>query len=328
MKLLDKNISPLGMGCWPIGGPFFEGDVPKGYSRTDDATSLRTLAAALDHGVTVFDTASVYGAGHAERLMGQALAKAQDALIITKIGIGFNEASKEITGAETDPATVIPAIERSMRRLNRECVDIVLLHLNDLPIAEAEPLFDAMETARQAGKLRAFGWSTDFPDRAKALARYDGAGAVEHAMHVFFAATALQETLHETGLTPLIRSPLAMGLLTGTKTPDTMLPDTDTRAHNTPWNDYFTDGRPTQSYLDRLSIVRDLLQTGGRSLTQGAICWLWGKSGRNIVLPGARTPEQIIENAGAMAFGPLPTDTMAEIERILPRPPEEPPRAR
>ena len=87
MDFLGTNISPLGMGCWPIGGAMFIGDQPAGYTTTDDAKSMRTLHAALDAGITLFDTAAAYGAGHAERLMADAFKGRHDVQIVTKIGI-------------------------------------------------------------------------------------------------------------------------------------------------------------------------------------------------------------------------------------------------
>ena len=117
MNFLDQEINPLGMGCWPIGGPMFSGDQPLGYSNSDDAESIRTIHAALAGGVTLFDTAAAYGAGHAERLLARALKDRPDALIVTKIGIAIDEETKQLTGDEVEPETVIPAIDRCLARL-------------------------------------------------------------------------------------------------------------------------------------------------------------------------------------------------------------------
>jgi len=83
MDILGKTFAPLGMGCWPIGGEMYRDGQTVGYSRSDDAESIRTIHAALDHGVTLFDTAAAYGTGHAEQLLAQAL-KGRDAIVVSR----------------------------------------------------------------------------------------------------------------------------------------------------------------------------------------------------------------------------------------------------
>ena len=323
MKFLGSEIAPLGMGCWPIGGPMFAGEQSVGYTNADDAESVRTIHAGLDAGITLFDTAAAYGAGHSERLLGQAL-KGREALVVTKIGIAIDEASKQITGAETAPETVIPAIDRSRARLDRDCIDLVLLHQNSLPVAEAELIFDQLDRARADGKIGAYGWSTDFTASVSAMAGRDGFVAVEHAMNLFVEAKNMQGLIDETGLVAMLRSPLAMGLLSGKYGADSVMPEGDIRA--TPlleWASYFQGGRVNPEMLGQLDAVRDLLTVGGRSLVQGALGWLWAKRADNIPIPGARTVEQIEGLAGALRFGPLPSDVMAQIEALIPRDPSD-----
>ena len=322
MKLLGTEVAPLGMGCWPIGGPFYAGDQPLGYSNVDDAESQCTIHAAWEGGIRLFDTAAVYGAGHAERLLGSALRNRADAIIVSKIGMGFDEESKRVLEDETNPASVLPAIERCLKRLQRDCVDVMLLHLNALPVEVAAPIFEEMEKARRAGKIRAFGWSTDFPSSAEAMAGMAGYLGVEHAMNVFIDAPSIQATVERNDLIAFIRSPLAMGILTGKFDQRSKLPSDDVRSTDAPWRDYFRDGRVTPKYLDRLAAVRELLRTGGRTLAQGALCWLMAKSDRNIPLPGARTVAQVRDNAGALAHGKLPEEIMDEIETLVQREPE------
>ena len=328
MNLLGQDIAPLGMGCWPIGGPFFRGEQPLGYANVEDGQSLRAIHAALDGGIRLFDTAAVYGAGHAERLLGKVLKNRPDALVITKIGIGFDETTKQLTGAEADADDVMPAIERCLVRLQRDRIDLLLLHLNDLPVIQAGPVFAAMDKARQAGKIRAFGWSTDFPDNASAMAGHEGFVAIEHAMNLFVDMPTMQATIEQHDLIALIRSPLAMGVLTGKYDEQTVLQTDDVRSTNEAWRDYFHNARIKPVYLEKLHAIRDLLQTGGRSLSQGALCWLMAKSPRNIPIPGARTAAQMEDNIGAVAHGRLPDDVMAEIETLIRRDPEGPARAR
>ncbi|WP_299852742.1 aldo/keto reductase [uncultured Roseovarius sp.] len=325
MKFLDTDISPLGMGCWPIGGAMFSGDQPLGYTNVDDDESIPTIHAALDAGITLFDTAPAYGAGHAERILCRALKKRPEALIATKFGTGIIEESKQITENEDDPASVLPAIERSLTRLGRDRIDVLILHLNSLPVPKAEALFDEVEKACAAGKVRSYGWSTDFSESAVAFADRPAFVAVEYAMNVLLDAPRMRRALRENNLIALIRSPLAMGLLGGNYGVGDVMRKDDIRATSNPRTDYFADGKVNPAYFAKLDTIRALLRTGGRTLAQGAIGWLWAQDGANIPIPGARTVEQIEGLAGALAFGALPDDVVAQIEALIEREPDDTP---
>lgn len=325
MNFLNQKINPLGMGCWPIGGPMFSGDQPLGYTNSDDAESIRTIHAALAGGITLFDTAAAYGAGHAERLLARALKKRPDALIVTKIGIAIDEETKQLTGDEVEPETVLPAIERCLARLERDRIDLLLLHQNGLPVPQAEAIFDEMDKAVAAGKVRAYGWSTDFSESAAAVSSRESFVAIEHAMNVLVSPPRIQQVVRDDALTALIRSPLAMGLLTGKYGAEALIPDTDIRGTSNPKTDYFINAKSNPQMLAQLDALRDLLTTDGRTLTQGAICWLWSKGDMNLPVPGARTVEQIEGLAGALAFGRLLDTTMMEIEALIEREPDSTP---
>ena len=227
-----------------------------------------------------------------------------------------------------DPQQIREGIEASRRRLGRDRIDLVLLHLNSLPVAQAEPVFDVLSDLRAANVVGAFGWSTDFPDRAAAFAERDGFVAVEHGLNVFFRADALLPVIEANRLLSINRSPLAMGLLGGRYGADSRLPREDVRGRSRDWMDYFKDGRVSDSHARRLQAVRDVLTADGRTLAQGALAWIWGRSERTLPVPGFRTPEQVRDLAGALAKGPLNPDQMLEVERLIDREPEGPPRER
>lgn len=325
MKFLDTYISPLGMGCWPIGGAMFFGDEPLGYTNVDDDESIRAIHAALDSGITLFDTAPAYGAGHAEQILARALKDRPKALIATKFGTGIIEESKQLTDNEDDPASVLPAIERSLERLGRDSIDVLILHLNSLSVPKAEALFDEVERACAAGKVRSYGWSTDFSESAGAFADRPAFVVVEHAMNVLLDAPRMRKTLVDNDLVGLIRSPLAMGLLGGNYGIGDAMRKDDIRATANPRTDYFANGQVNPAYFTKLDPIRELLTIGGRTLAQGALGWLWAQDGSNIPIPGARTVEQIEGLAGALAFGALPDDVMAQIETLIVREPDETP---
>lgn len=318
MNFLNNNIQALGLGCWPIGGEMYGADgTSLGYANANDKDSVNAISAALANGISLFDTAAAYGAGHSERLLGKALANNPDALIITKIGIAINEESKTLTGEEIEPSSVQPAIDRCLNRLQRDKIDLLLLHPNEISVEQAEPVFDEMDKARTDGKIAAYGWSTDMTNSAEAMSHRDGFAAVEYAMHVLMDAPAMQALTNDNNLHSLIRSPLAMGLLSGKYTLGSSLSPTDVRATNPGWAKYYIDGKPNPDYIKRFQAVRELLQSDGRTTVQGALAWLWGKSENNIPIPGARNVQQVEGLAGALALGPLSVSVMNEIEQLV-----------
>ncbi len=318
MKFLESETAPLGLGCWPIGGAMYAADGQSlGYTQSDDAESVRAIHAALANGITLFDTAAAYGAGHSERLLAKALKNRPDALVVTKIGIAIDEKSRTLLGEDRDPANVKTAIDACLTRLDRDVIDLLLLHPNETPIDAAAMLFSEMEKAMQQGKVRAFGWSTDFIANVDATKHLEGFKAVEHAMHVLMDAPDMQRLTKEQNLHALIRSPLAMGLLSGKYDINTSIPNGDVRATNQGWVQYYIDGKPNPAYMQLFDAIRELLQSNGRTVVQGALSWLWGKSDHNIPIPGARTVEQVEGLAKALSFGPLPSQIVSEIEGLV-----------
>ena len=193
---------------------------------------------------------------------------------------------------------------------------------------QAAAVFERLEAARAAGKVRAFGWSTDFPASAAAMADRPGFVAVQHAMNLFFAAASMLRVVEAHKLVSINRSPLAMGLLTGKFAANAPAPPNDVRQNSNDWLGYFKGGRAVPSYVTQLDAVRDLLRTDGRTLAQEALAWLWAKSDRTLPIPGFRGVAQVQENAGALDKGPLPDDVMRAIEAAIEREPEGAPRER
>ena len=324
---LQTDTPAMGLGCWAIGGPFFAGDRPVGWGTVDDAVSTRAIHAAVDCGIRLFDTAQAYGTGHSETVLGAALKNAPDVAIATKIGIGIDPATKQISFDAMGLDAIRDSLTASRKRLQRDRIDLVLLHINALPIDDAAPIFDMLDVLHRDGQIGGYGWSTDFPDRIRAFADRPGFVAAEHAMNVFFAAQHMVPATKAAGLTALIRSPLAMGILGGRYDARATFRD-EIRSGQDDWNDYFRDGKVNPDYLARLNAIREVLSSGGRSLAQGAIAWLWARSPNAMPIPGFRTPEQVTDLCGARDHGPLTAAQMDQIETLLDRPDEGPPRER
>ena len=312
-----REIPRLGMGCWAIGGPFYAGDVPLGWGEVDDAESLRAIARAVDLGIRFFDTASNYGAGHSEEIVGRAIGNRDDIVIATKFGHATDEKTRQATGAFADPAFIRASAETSLRRLRRERLDLLQFHLNDFPLEASDEVFETLERLKAEGKVDAFGWSTDYTDRAARHVHRSGFVSIQHTMNVFEPVPDMIDVIEKNGLISINRGPLAMGLLSGKFTPGKTVGEKDVRGASLDWMVYFKDGKIAPEFAARLEAVRNLLTDGGRTLTQGALAWLWARSPRTLPIPGFRTVAQVEENAGALAKGPLPIDVMNEIDRAL-----------
>lgn len=315
----------IGMGCWAIGGPWEMMGRQAGWGVVDDTESTRAIHAALELGAGFFDTAANYGAGHSERVLGAALAGRRDrAIIATKFGYDVDETARKVgpfgsTEEESDVAGHVRAnLEASLERLGTDYVDVYLLHVWGLTLDRALATRDVLEELVAEGKVRTYGWSTDRPDAIEAFSTGPGCGVVEQELNVLTGNGELLSLVERMGLASINRSPLGMGLLTGKITPATRFPDNDVR-QKVEWFPGFKDGRANQEWLDALASIREILTSNGRTLAQGSLAWIWGRSPATIPLPGFRTVDQVRENAKAMEFGPLTPDQMSEIETILGR---------
>ena len=315
------EISALGMGCWAIGGPFWSGETPNGWGEVDDEESVRAIHAALDAGVTFFDTANVYGAGHSERVLGRALAGRRDKIVIaTKFNAVFDEATRQVTGSDKSPEGIRRACEDSLHRLGTDYIDLYQFHDNGYPAAQAGPVRDTLEQLAQEGKIRAYGWSTDNPVSAEFFAQGPRCAAVQLQLNVLDDNPAVIAVCEQYDLAAINRGPLAMGLLTGKYTAESKPTIDDVRGEKSPqWMKYFQNGRPNPEFLAKVDAVRGILTAGGRTLAQGAIGWLWARSPKTVPIPGFRTVRQVEDNARALELGPISQAQFAEIEHIMGR---------
>jgi aryl-alcohol dehydrogenase-like predicted oxidoreductase len=315
------EVRALGMGCWAIGGPFWSGETPLGWGEVDDEESVRAIHAALDLGVKFFDTANVYGAGRSERVLGRAVAgRRSEVVIATKFNSVFDENTRQVTGADASPEGIRKACDESLKRLNTDYIDLYQFHDNDYPADKAAPVRETLEGLVHAGKIRAYGWSTDYVDKAEVFAKGRGCTAIELQLNVLDDNPAMIALCEKYNLAAINRGPLAMGLLTRKYTPATGVSTDDVRGTKSPgWMKYFKNGKPNPEWMSMRDAVLEILTSQGRTVAQGALAWLWARSPQTIPIPGFRTVKQVEENAGAMELGPLSQDQMNQIEAILKR---------
>lgn len=315
------KISALGMGCWAIGGVWdFLGN-PAGWGEVDDKESIAALHAAHDRGVTFFDTAANYGTGHSERILGQAFADRRDKVVIaTKFGYLVDEENKQVSHYDDNEsqgnivARLKADCEASLRRLGTDVIDLYQLHVNAYDPAKGAEVRDALEELVQEGKIRYYGWSTDYPERIEVFAQGKHCVAVQHNMNIIHDDPQILAVCAKYNLAAINRGPLAMGMLTGKYNKDSKFAANDVRSA-----EWFY-GAFMKHIFANLPNIQDILTSNGRTLAQGALAWLWGRSEHTIPIPGIRTVKQAEENAGALEFGPLTPEQMTEIERLIVRP--------
>ncbi|MCG3208713.1 MAG: Aldo-keto reductase YhdN [Anaerolineae bacterium] len=325
-RLLGRSgieVSAVGMGCWAIGGLWKYVGNQAGWGVVDDAESIRAIHKAIDLGCNFFDTALNYGCGHSERILGQAVkGRREQVVIATKFGHKVDFANKEVgfygdAEEDSDVASHMRTdLETSLSHLATDYIDLYQLHTWGLSIDRALEVRDVLEAFVAEGKIRTYGWSTDRTDAIKAFATLPNCSAVQQALNIFdgnLELLALCETLN---LASINRSPLGMGVLTGKFSPNSTFGEDDVRKYVN-WFAGFDQGKPSRAWLEALDAVREVLTSNGRTLAQGALAWLWGRSPVTIPIPGFKTMAQVEENCTAMQFGPLTAAQMQEIEAII-----------
>lgn len=328
MRILGRSgikVSALGLGCWAIGGPWNMGGGPAGWSEVDDNESLRAVNRGLELGVNFFDTAANYGAGHSERVLAKAFKGKRDQVVIaTKFGYEVNETTREVNHydekeEESNVAIrVRESLQASLRRLETDYVDVYQLHVWGLNIDRALEVRDVLEELVKEGKIRTYGWSTDRTDAIQAFSTSPNCSVVQQQLSILDGNMELLHLCEKLNLASINRGPLAMGLLTGKFSPSSSFKSDDFR-NTVTWHPGFKNGHPTQEWLDKLASIREILTSNGRTLTQGALAGIWGRSEVTVPIPGFRTLAQVEENCKAMQYGPLSNDQMKEIDTILSR---------
>ena len=315
------EVSALGMGCWAIGGPLWSVETPIGWGEVDDNESIRAIHKALDLGVSLFDTANVYGAGHSEKVLGRALAGNRSSVVIaTKFNAVFDEVNRQVTGSDASPAGIRSACEASLRRLNTDYIDLYQFHDNGYPAEKAGPVRETLEELAKEGKIRAYGWSTDFAERAMVFAQGHKCSAMQFQLNVLDDNPEMILLCEKENLAALNRGPLAMGLLTNKYTSQIKIAANDVRGSKSPdWMKYFKDGKPNPDWAAKRDAIHEILTSKGRTIAQGALAWNWARSEKTLPIPGFRTVAQVQENASAMQFGPLTPEQMEEINTLLER---------
>lgn len=305
----QRTVSAIGFGAWAIGG---------GFGSVDDATSLGALHAAADAGVTLFDTADVYGEGRSERVLGQFLRerRGESLYVATKIG---RRAPLEV--AQYTPEAFHGWVDSSRDNLGVDRLDLVQLHCPPTAVYYSPEIFAALDDLVSGGAIAAYGVSVEKVEEALKAIEFPGVAVVQVIYNVIRQRPAehflAEATRRDVGV--LARVPLASGLLTGKLTKETVFDPSDHRRYNR-HGEAFDVGETFAGldYETGLAVVEELrsLVPAGATLAQLALRWILMSDAVTATIPGAKTPEQARSNAAAADLAPLPPATMERIARL------------
>ena len=309
-------IGRLGLGTWQLGGPAWVGDKPTGWGAVDEAQAVRAVHRALNEGIRFIDTADSYGNGQAETLVSQALASYSGALgtlpvaICTKFGNRRDATGQPVQ--DYSPTYLTAAVDASLRRLQRDHLDVLLLHSppDNFDWGTYDPApFDALV---QAGKVGAYGVSSRSVYGASRVmdARFGSVLEVIYNALDRRAEAVLFDRPDAAAYRFIARVPLASGFLNATYlTHDPVFPP-DQYRHYLPARD--------RDYLlhstRQLAFLNDL--DGG--ISASALRFCLSHPAVAVVIPGMRSEAQVTQLARAARLGTLPADVLDQIKRAVP----------
>lgn len=291
------------LGAWAIGGWQWGG--------SDDESAVRAIQGAIDCGMDAIDTAPVYGFGHSEQIVGRAIAGRRDqVLLFTKVGLNWNdtrgEFAMETVGnagqklrvyRNSRPWAVVREVEDSLKRMRTDRIDLIQVHRRD-PTTRLADTMEALAGLHRAGKVRAIGVSNfsvaDLAEAQRCLGAIPLAS--EQPKYSLVAREAERETLPwalKNQVGTLVYSPLEQGLLTGRVGPERVFPPTDGRHKRATFT-----AENRQRVLEVLQrVVQPIADRHHAQLSQVVIAWTVAQPGVSAAIVGARTLDQVRENA-------------------------------
>jgi aryl-alcohol dehydrogenase-like predicted oxidoreductase len=307
------KVSALGFGCWEIGG---------GYGSIEENDFIRAVNRALDSGVNCFDTAEAYGFGASERSLAKALgARRKQAVIATKFGVGYKDAPNF---RDSTRKRVMASIERSLKNLDTDYVDVYLIHWPDRNTPFDETM-RALDDLVQQGKVRAVGLSNFKLEEIKACMRTRRGDVAPYCWNMFDRRMQKEIFPHfrEHGVGVMAYGSLAYGMLTGTLSEEMAFEKNDWRSRRGQMANLnlFQHLFGPEHYLNNLRAVEELKAMAkryGRSLPQFALRWTLSNPVISTALVGCRNEREVDDNLGALGWSISEAD-MKEIDAIFAR---------
>ncbi len=311
----ELTSSVIGFGTWEMS--------VRQYGHIDVTAATRAVQSAIDHGVTLFDTSETYGPFTSESLLGKALGKRrQDVVLVTKVGFTFsddpdNPGFKKTAERDSSAKNISAHVEGCLKRLRTDLIDLLLLHFYDHRTPQ-EDVIAGLEALASAGKIRQYGVSNyDVPMMA-ACQRHGRLAANQVGYHLFDRRVekAVLPYCRENDIGFMAYGSLAYGLLSGAFSADTRFVEWDWRSRGEAFGLPLFEREVFLKALRAVEALKRLAAEYGKSVAQLAIAWLLGQAGLTVALVGMRNERELKENVAAADWR-LTADDHAEIERIL-----------
>lgn len=302
----DLKVSEVSFGTWAIGGA---------WGKTNDAQALESLQYAIDAGVNFFDTADVYGDGHSEELLAKATKGQEDKIhIATK----FCRAGDIHDPATYSEESVRSYCEASLKRLERDQIDLFQIHCPPIEILKDGAVFQVLDKLKAEGKIRYYGVSVETVEEGLLCLEYPGVSTLQVIFNLF-RQKPLEELFpkaHEQGVGILTRVPLASGLLTGKFKKNSSFEEDDHRHFNRN-GEAFNVGE-TFAGIEfekgvELSNEIDWIARDRESMTTAALKWILEHKEVSCVIPGFKNSDQVKQNLKAVE---VPDFTKEEMEKL------------
>jgi aryl-alcohol dehydrogenase-like predicted oxidoreductase len=305
-----RSVSAISLGTWQLGGDW--GTVSEADART-------VLDASVAAGVTMFDTADVYGDGRSEQLIGGYLAANPDLdiFVATKIGRRADQVPDNYA-----LANFRDWIDRSRTNLRTDRLDLVQLHCPPTAVFESDEVFDALDTLVAEGAIANYGVSVETSAQALTAIARPRVASVQIILNAF-RLKPLDRVLPaaiDAGVGIIARVPLASGLLSGKYTAETQFPASDHRNYNRHGEAFDVgetfSGVDFERGVEAAQAFATLARSNALEPAGAALAWLAQLAGVSTVIPGARNAQQATANAAAGSVAALPADFTAGVSRI------------
>ncbi len=296
------TVSEVGLGTWQIGADW--GDV-------DDSTAEKVLETAVENGVTFFDTADCYGEGLSESRLGRFVKTlSKDVVIATKMGRfprpGWpdNFSLKQFRKHTED----------SLKRLGMETLDLAQVHCPPTDLLKRGEVFDWLRTLKQEGKIKQFGFSVESMEEAQICLHEKGVTSLQIIFNIFRQKPieSIFKQAQEKQVAIIVRLPLASGLLSGKLNRNTPFADNDHRNFNRDGQKFNVgetfSGLPFEKGLELVESLKKLVPEN-QVLPQSALRWVLDFEAVSVVIPGSKSPRQVMDNCAASSLPPLPPAT-------------------
>lgn len=307
------QVSAIGFGAWAIGADW--GDV----ADTDAAAALHE---ALDRGMTFIDTADVYGDGRSERLIAQVLKERGGARPVVATKAGRRLPVQTLAGYTRENLTRF--VERSLRNLEVEALDLVQLHCPPTDVYYAPEVFGVLDDLVRDGKLKHYGVSVEKVEEAVKAIEFPGVASVQIIFNMFRLRPSEQffDLAKRRGVAIIARVPLASGLLSGKFTAKTVFGANDHREYNRAGQAFDVgetfSGVPYEAGLAAVEELRALVPAG-LTMAQFALRWILMFDAVSVAIPGAKNREQAAANAVAGTADAIDAATMRRVAEIYDR---------